>query len=106
MLTPEQKAKWVAALRSGKYKQGFEGFLRTKQDEYCCLGVLYEVCEFGKWSNSTSEYPSRAWAIDSGRDGWLDEDLLSRDTQVVYASLNDQAKKSFSEIADYIEQNL
>jgi hypothetical protein len=39
--------KWVKALRSGKYKQG-EGLLKntTKNGkaEYCCLGVLSEVC--------------------------------------------------------------
>jgi hypothetical protein len=33
--------KWVAALRSGKYKQGRK-FLRYK-DEYCCLGVACEL---------------------------------------------------------------
>lgn len=30
--------RWVAALRSGKYKQGF-GRLRSK-NRFCCLGVL------------------------------------------------------------------
>lgn len=40
-MKPELKRKWVAALRSGKYKQGTgELFYR---DEYCCLGVLCEV---------------------------------------------------------------
>lgn len=33
---------WVAALRSGNYKQGL-GQLRSFNDEYCCLGVLCEV---------------------------------------------------------------
>jgi hypothetical protein len=36
------KAEWVAALRSGQYKQG-EGALRDKKDHYCCLGVLCEI---------------------------------------------------------------
>lgn len=31
---------WCAALRSGEYKQGREGFLRDKEGNYCCLGVL------------------------------------------------------------------
>lgn len=34
--------KWVAALRSGKYKQGRQ-YLRTFEDNYCCLGVLCEI---------------------------------------------------------------
>lgn len=35
------KEKWVAELRSGKYKQG-TGYLR-RNDEFCCLGVLCEL---------------------------------------------------------------
>lgn len=37
-MNQEIKAKWVAALRSGEYKQG-EGQLRSG-DKFCCLGVL------------------------------------------------------------------
>lgn len=37
----ELKEKWIEALRSGKYKQGY-GVLKTK-GEYCCLGVLQEL---------------------------------------------------------------
>ncbi len=33
------KKAWVAALRSGEYKQG-TGQLRNKRNEFCCLGVL------------------------------------------------------------------
>ena len=38
-MNPEIKAKWVAALRSGEYKQG-TGQLRDTNDNFCCLGVL------------------------------------------------------------------
>ena len=31
--------QWIAALRSGKYKQAY-GQLRTKTNSFCCLGVL------------------------------------------------------------------
>lgn len=34
--------EWVAALRSGKYKQG-QRYLRSCNDEYCCLGVLADI---------------------------------------------------------------
>lgn len=37
------KAKWVKALRSGKYKQQTSGRLKTTHEGYCCLGVLAEV---------------------------------------------------------------
>lgn len=36
------KTRWVAALRSGGYKQG-RVCLRTKDDKYCCLGVLCDI---------------------------------------------------------------
>lgn len=36
------KERWVAALRSGEYKQGYS-VLRDGQERYCCLGVLSEI---------------------------------------------------------------
>lgn len=40
-MNPLIKAKWVAALRSGNYKQG-AGFLR-QGNNFCCLGVLCDL---------------------------------------------------------------
>jgi hypothetical protein len=59
------KAKWVKALRSGKYKQA-KDYLKTEievfDDEsgetsrneigYCCLGVLCEIAPGIKWSGN------------------------------------------------------
>lgn len=42
--------KWVAALRSGKYKQGKDR-LRTG-DSFCCLGVLCDLVDRGSWTLS------------------------------------------------------
>lgn len=36
--------EWVDALRSGKYEQGRLA-LRSKDDKYCCLGVLCDVAK-------------------------------------------------------------
>lgn len=36
------KEKWVAALRSGEYKQA-TGVLKNKEGGYCCLGVLTDL---------------------------------------------------------------
>lgn len=41
-MKPEIKEKWVRALRSGEYTQG-KLQLRTKNDEFCCLGVLCNI---------------------------------------------------------------
>ena len=41
-MKPEVKAKWIAALRSGKYKQG-KKFLNKEGTRFCCLGVLCDL---------------------------------------------------------------
>ncbi len=38
---------WVAALRSGKYKQGWTRLHR--EEEFCCLGVACEISGLGRW---------------------------------------------------------
>lgn len=38
-MNKEIAKKWVAALRSGEYKQG-KGQLRDTENRFCCLGVL------------------------------------------------------------------
>lgn len=53
-LSPAVKAKWVTALRSGKFKQGKGALCRDPKEigpgkewetqSYCCLGVLGSVC--------------------------------------------------------------
>ncbi len=40
-LKPEIKKLWVDALRSGRYKQGYND-LRDSSGGHCCLGVLVE----------------------------------------------------------------
>jgi hypothetical protein len=40
--------KWIAALRSGKYTQTTNA-LRA-DDRFCCLGVLCDISNKGKWS--------------------------------------------------------
>ena len=57
-MDPEIKNQWVAALRSGNYKQGRDRLYRPAthdQDaQYCCLGVLCIIAEkqnVVKWKN-------------------------------------------------------
>lgn len=45
------RAELVAALRSGEYAQG-SGFLRTRDNKFCCLGVLCDLLAkrgLGQW---------------------------------------------------------
>lgn len=48
-LDPALKAKWLEALRSGKYQQG-RGGLRDENNCFCCLGVLMDIVDPTKWS--------------------------------------------------------
>jgi hypothetical protein len=101
-LDPEFKAKWVAALRSGEYQQ-CTGKLRSDQG-FCCLGVALDLIDHAEWE-------SQHW-----RDIYL-KDIgptapvigIQRDTAYSLAEMNDGEsceKRSFSEIADYIEKYL
>ena len=51
----QHQSDLVAALRSGKYKQG-RHFLRT-QDGFCCLGVACDISGLGEWTFIEEEFP-------------------------------------------------
>lgn len=119
-MTPEMKAEWLAALRSGNYDKG-RRTLKQKIDEtdiitHCCLGVLCEVIDL--------DYPEIMIGydeilIDTGN---IPSDIystvippkmrekigLSPETMDELVTMNDDETnpKSFLEIADWIEKNL
>jgi hypothetical protein len=109
--------RWVAALRSGRYKQA-RGALRDILDSgtpaYCCLGVLCDISDVGYWetrdhddnvyvchSGQNSEVvlprPVAEWAGIATPEGTYD--LLNN---VSLAKLNDNGM-TFDAIADVIE---
>lgn len=97
------KAKWVKALRSGKYKQA-RGVLK-KDTRFCCLGVLTDIR-----SKSTgirfSGRPSNPDMPSSSTCGWAGFDL---DQATTLAKMNDgegQPNRSFKYIANWIEKHL
>jgi len=56
VLTKEDKAQWIGALRSGKYKQGFEVFVEEakidgKETECLCCLEVYNVLHGGRDGN-------------------------------------------------------
>lgn len=96
-MTPELKACWVAALRSGRYAQG-RCQLRDDTDSdrprYCCLGVLADVARLEQKMNMaflTEENERRVG--------------LSREYQENLSLKNDNYMR-FTAIADWIETNL
>lgn len=115
MLTRAEKDAWIAALRSGDYKQG-KWYLKRIDEEnnvfHCCMGVLCEIKklpslgydgaydEKGNRIGAASKFaesidsaynftamPPNYWDIDK-------EDL---------ASFNDTIGMTFDQIADWIE---
>ena len=104
------KALWIAALRSGEYKQG-KHQLRDG-DRFCCLGVLCNI--------HAQEHPTVA-AEQSDPDGYMDAvgtlplevhtwaDLGAPNPIVAGQSIslwNDIRGADFNKIADLIEQHL
>lgn len=121
----EHVKQWVAALRSGKYEQGI-GLLRAMTPDgarYCCLGVGCEEAGIISWdeehdvsddgrsarfygAEETGDVPPAelyAWIWDGpGDQQTIAHDSLTSNLML----LNDVLGGSFSEIADYIEQEL
>jgi hypothetical protein len=108
-MNPEIKAKWIAALRSGKYKQGQDGL--KSGDRFCCLGVLCEVMgipeEHDEYEGEDAFLPISARdaaGIDS--DGTLPVEVEFKDSdRYSLVDLND-AGADFNFIADVIEKQL
>lgn len=52
------KARWVKALRSGKYNQGNFKLRQVKSNEvrHCCLGVLCEITPGIEWDDNLGKY--------------------------------------------------
>lgn len=55
-LKPEVKQRWIEALRSDEYAQGY-GALRAGENCFCCLGVLCDIASkdgVGTWGGKLS----------------------------------------------------
>lgn len=104
------KQAWLAALRSGKYRQG-QGALKSVGGSYCCLGVLCEVAGLKEKQLSCGS-AAKAFIDKTGDydvsylpDGFAHEVDISATKQSALAEMNDDGK-TFEQIADYIEQNI
>lgn len=112
----ELKDKWLAALRSGEYRQGKAALRKhsKSQDEsqdarfdmFCCLGVLCDVYDPYSWvdGNITKGY------VRLQNDGYPSDEVLNNvglpyDLSRKLGKLND-AGKTFGDIADFIESQV
>lgn len=116
--------KWLAALRSGKYKKGTDKLYKPYNETYCCLGVLQECLtgsnprggqglpsksflkkfgikflEDGKTSNDPDLFEKREPSLERG--GWYGRIATA---SVVNDEVAPNRKKGFKWIADLIER--
>lgn len=87
-MTPELKARWIKALRSGRYKQ-CKMVTQDGNGHNCCLGVLGRIIHQKNLINNLSTTP-------------LPDKILNWSIQTTLCNQNDNGR-SFKEIADYIE---
>jgi hypothetical protein len=109
---------WLAALRSGKYKQGKGTLYDPKTGGYCCLGVLQMVAD--GHVERYEQLPSALWLYDHGvkfiSQGEVEFGVGHAQLQCSspyipslsngLATINDSGKYNFHELADLIEANL
>ena len=109
-MTKSLRNRWVKALRSGKYTQG-QGKLRNVDNQFCCLGVLADVCDvtwrrlrpnelrrhcgFTRWERWGADLPS-----DHPQFG------LSQPQLLALIRLNDDCGWTFKRIAKWIEKHV
>jgi hypothetical protein len=90
MLDPVFKSKWLAALRGTEYTQARNTI--GSGACLCCIGVAGAVKGFSQQSFGTLSTYTVGYAVG------LSESAIS-----ILMRMNDEFKKSFDEIADYIE---
>ena len=108
-LDPKFKAKWVKALRSGRYKQT-DNTLREinskGESRYCCLGVACNIIDRKAWRTDfafADDY-HLAW----GKYPSNETRHLKFVTSAVgskHSQMNDSGS-TFKDIADWIDKNL
>jgi len=112
---PEQfKKDWVEALRSGKYVQVKEHLADVLYDDvsgeqtetigYCCLGVA--ACVLGQYPDVYDKTALTAMDIPADINAVMIQPFADSHVENELIKLNDNLGKPFSEIADWIEENL
>jgi hypothetical protein len=99
--------KWIKALRGGKYQQA-TGSLIDERNHYCCLGVAGCIIGIDKENLRLQSLSKLTHAKFPAYGGKVAFDVLANnnDLQNALIQLNDGERKNFSEIANWLEQNV
>jgi hypothetical protein len=90
--TQKIKDLWLTALKSGDYTQGFHALVTHIGDkkQYCCIGVLGEVCSF--LSNSEREENNDLCPYKFLHEAGINLQIASRQESTGLISINDSAE--------------
>ena len=115
-MRPSVKTRWIRALRSDKYKQTTSILRDGPGEGYCCLGVLCDIIDPEGWGAESDDYDYEDYESKWTYKGDVEEDTLpvslrkrlNIENQHVETliNMNDTENKSFTEIADWIQENL
>lgn len=110
-MKPEIKEKWIAALRSGEFKQTQKRL--RKDDTYCCLGVLCELYRretgLGAWTLNENviggvyNFLGRPSVPPQQVREWAGLSQGNRSQCIV---VNDKRGSTFNEVANFIDTEL
>ena len=116
-MNPGIRTRWVTALRSEQFEQGFGALHKDRQ--FCCLGVLcelaYEEGVVGKQKNPTGRnywYDGNPYTLPRSVIDWAGLDNPDVPVEMpnglthALTYLNDACGLNFNQIADLIERQL
>ena len=102
-MNKEIKPKWLDALRSGKYKQSIHK-LRNPSNGFCCIGVLCDVVAPDRWHKVDDNYLHDGCKAYASTVVYNATDLTNEVVEKL-VHMNDRERRTFAEIADWIEEN-
>lgn len=96
MMKASVKRKWIAALRSGKYRQATDSLYDGSRG-YCCLGVLCRIIDPKLKPRHLDGGVPRDIGVDDG---------LTQNQRDVLINMNDLEGNSFKEIATWVKKHV
>jgi hypothetical protein len=111
------KEKWIAALRSGEYKQGDGMLYDSASNSYCCLGVAGVILGIPEssmearasiYEELSRRTPKALLTIDNRVGENLTQDYLMANNDGTFCHAMNRAykRKTFKQIANLIEKYL